>query len=139
MSDRCLIYTSREKIDVNVLDFVFNKKFGAVVSFFGVVRECNNNKNVKSITYHVFEELMYSIIAQKCSDLLHVGNDTKICIIQCSGDLNIGDINLIVGVGSKHRKKAFLYCNQMVEFIKKSVPIWKKEFYCDGTFEWINS
>ena len=139
MLNNCYILISKKKISISMLDFLSNKNIGAVVSFVGVVRQINNGKQVNGILYSIFEDLMYSLLKDKCLTLLNGDNNTRICIFQYNGNLNVGGVNLLIGVGSKHRKIAFSYCNQLVDFIKYGVPVWKKEIYSDGTYNWINS
>jgi len=139
MCKNILISVFDDKISLNFLDFLYSNDIGAIVSFAGVVRNVNNNRNVSYISYNVFDSLMYSLIKDKCISLIKDDVCTKICIAQYKGVLYTGGINLLIGVGSKHRKKALLYCNDLVEFIKKEAPVWKKEYYSDGTFNWINS
>jgi len=138
MYNNFLVSVYYNKIDINFFDFLFGENVGAIYSFIGVVRVTNNNKKVESITYNFFEDFFYSILTNECILFLKNGG-LKICIAQRYGKLNVGDINLLVGVSARHRKEAFLFCSELVEFIKHHVPVWKKEFYCDGTYKWINT
>lgn len=138
MYNKVLISVSYSKIELKTLDFLFEKNAGAVYSFIGIIRDVNNNKMVKSITYHVLEDLFKSILYKECHNFLGKGC-LKICIVQYCGSLDIGNVNLLVGVSSKHRKESFLFCGELVEFIKHKAPVWKKEFYSDGSHKWINT
>lgn len=138
MCSKVLVSVCSSKIELQTLDFLFEKEAGAVYSFVGIIRESNNNKMVKSITYYVLESLFKSLLFKECYSVLEKGG-LKVCVVQYCGNLNIGNINLLVGVSAKHRKDAFLLCSELVEFIKHKAPVWKKEFYCDGTHKWINA
>lgn len=138
MCSKVLVSVCSSKIELKTLDFLFEKEAGAVYSFVGIIRENNDNKTVESITYYVLDSLFKSLLSKECYSFLGRGC-LKICVVQCCGNLNVGDINLLVGVSSKHRKDAFLLCCELVEFIKHKAPVWKKEFYCDGTHKWINT
>ncbi len=136
--NKITICISKKKISLNSLNFLYTRDVGSVIFFIGIVREFNKGKRVSSISYSIFPKLMYSLLKKKCDFLLLATKIIKICILQYNGVLFPGDINLVVGVSTSHREKSFLYCSEIVEFIKKYAPIWKKEYYCDGSSEWIN-
>lgn len=138
MNDKFFISVSYSKIELNMLNCLFKKNVGAIYSFIGIVRDINDNKQVQSITYDVFKKLFISILVKKCHEFLEK-TCVNVCVIQYCGNLCVGDINLLIGVSSTHRMDAFLCCSELVEFIKYKVPVWKKEFYCDGTYKWINT
>ncbi len=54
------------------------------------------------------------------------------------GELEIGDAAVAVAVGGAHRQETFEACRFVIEEVKRRVPIWKKEFYQDGTVEWVD-
>ena len=62
----------------------------------------------------------------------------KIAIHHAEGELNIGEIPVIIAVSSPHRKAAFDACQYAIDALKKTVPIWKKEHFADGEV-WVNS
>lgn len=139
MHDKIFIELSDYKLDLNLINCVFGDHVGGVVSFVGLVRDINLGKRVHCINYYVFNSLAYSLLKDKCENLLLCDKILKICIFQRSGELLVGDINLIIGVSSFDRKTAFLTCNLLVEYVKHCVPIWKKEYYVDSSYTWINS
>lgn len=137
--EKIKILILNEKITTNYINFVHKNNIGAIISFTGTVREMNNFKKVKHILYETFDELAKELIYSKCLSYIKKENSLEICVVQRTGVLKVGEINLIISVGSEHRKNAFLYCEELLEFFKKEVPVWKKEFYEDGTYKWINS
>jgi len=137
--DNISIYILKEKIKLDYFKFFQSKEIGAISSFTGVVRINNKNKIVDHILYYVFDDLMCKLIRKECEILTKNDFFTKILIIQGVGKIFVSEINLIVAVGSSHKDKAFMYCNHIVNFIKQKAPIWKKEYYIDNSFEWINS
>lgn len=133
------IEISNKKISYDSFKFIMSDYVGAVVSFVGIVKKNNNKKIVHHILYDVFDELMINYMKNKCLYFINNDLNAKFCIIQYKGILNTGEINLLISVGTEHRKKAFFYCETLLEFLKKNAPVWKKEFYIDGTSIWINS
>lgn len=138
MNNNIFLDINSSKINIDSINYVFANHFGAVFSFIGVVRNINDNKNVKFIEYFIFEKLAKSLLDNKCKSLIDF-NDIKISISQRYGVLYVGEINLIVSVGSINRNISFYICNLIVEYIKHDVPVWKKEYYEDNTYKWINS
>jgi molybdopterin synthase catalytic subunit len=55
------------------------------------------------------------------------------------GALEVGDVAVAIAVGAPHRDEAFAACRHVIEDVKRRVPIWKKEFYADGTVEWVGA
>ena len=55
------------------------------------------------------------------------------------GDLEIGDIAVVVAAAADHRDEAFAACRALIEDVKSDVPVWKNQRYADGQSEWVNS
>jgi len=133
------ISISSEKLSCEILKFLYNDNIGAVVTFIGVVRNINDKKSVQHIHYHIFYNLFNTILNKECIELLKNDTNTRILIQQKDGIVKIGEINLIIGVSSFHRTKSFEYVKHLIEFIKNSIPVWKKEYYIDNTYRWLNT
>jgi molybdopterin synthase catalytic subunit len=56
-----------------------------------------------------------------------------------TGDLQIGDLAVVAAVAAEHRDAAFAACEQLVDDVKATVPIWKHQFFTGGDSEWVNS
>ena len=108
---------------------------GGVVTFEGRVRNHNEGQAVESLEYEVYGELALkegkNILDQTKEkyDILD-----SYCIHRV-GHLQIGDLAVWISVTSKHRKEAFRACEFIIDEIKKTVPIWKKENYADKSIE----
>ena len=111
---------------------------GAVVGFSGVVRDHDGGKGVTSLTYsghpsagRIIREVAEEIAAQ------HDG--VRIWVAHRVGPLAIGDQALVAAVGAAHRGEAFEACADLVDRVKERVPIWKEQFFTDGTVEWVGA
>ncbi len=116
-----------------------NPSVGATVCFEGIVRNNNDGKTVSSLIYEANETL-----ANKETNNIIKEAHQKFSIIKALachrvGTLSVLDIAVWVGVSAAHRDEAFLACRYIIDEIKKRVPIWKKEFFMDGTTHWVNS
>ena len=111
---------------------------GALVTFEGLVRDCNEGRKVSALAYEAYESLAMTegnrIVAEA---LRNTGARAAFCIHR-TGQLEIGDLAVWVGVSAVHRAEAFDCCRQIIDQIKIQLPIWKKEFYVDGTSGWVN-
>lgn len=127
------------KIDLSFVNFSSNINIGAAFFFVGIIRNFNFGKSVDKVEYHVFESLAISLLRDKCNYFFLSKNILSINIFQRKGLLFVGDINLILVVNSVDRKSSFYCCKSLVEYIKHCIPIWKKEYYLDSSYTWINS
>ena len=113
-------------------------KAGALVSFEGKVRNHNDGRAVEALEYEVYEALAVTeglrIVAEA---VRHFGLHGAAALHR-SGRLAIGDVAVWVGVSASHRGEAFRACSYIIDELKTRLPIWKHEFYSDGTAEWVN-
>jgi molybdopterin synthase catalytic subunit len=119
---------------------------GAVVSFSGVVRNHDGGKAVQRLSYSAHptaHQVMADVVAQLVAEHA-VGADSqappvKIWAAHRVGPLEIGDPALVCAVSAAHRGQAFAVCSELVDRIKAQVPIWKEQFFADGTVEWVGA
>ena len=106
---------------------------GAVVTFLGTTRDNFEGKRVLTLEYEAFEEMAVKKLEEVRKELMAEFGLEQIAISHRIGTVGIGEISLIIAVGSPHRKEAFYACHKAVDRIKEIVPIWKKEGYQDGS------
>ena len=106
---------------------------GAVVTFLGTTRDNFEGKRVLTLEYEAFEEMAVKKMEEVRKELMAEFGLEQIAISHRIGTVGIGEISLIIAVGSPHRKEAFYACHKAVDRIKEIVPIWKKEIYQDGS------
>ena len=110
---------------------------GSIVTFYGVTREFNQNKKVEKLFYESYKEMAKNEIAQIISAIKDKWSSDNVVLIHRTGYVYPGEISMILIIRSRHRKEAFESSKFFVDELKKTVPIWKKEFFSDGTV-WIN-
>jgi molybdopterin synthase catalytic subunit len=111
---------------------------GAEAHFVGVVRDRNEGKAVSGITYDVHVPLAEKAFREICEEIqVRLGREFRIAVAHRIGFLRVGEASIVIGVSSPHRDAAFTVCRYIIEETKKRVPIWKKEHYVDGDFEWL--
>lgn len=110
---------------------------GGLATFEGWVRNHHQGRDVASLEYEAFPALAEKegnrILADICAkhDIL-----TARCLHR-TGHLEIGEIAIAIAVSSAHRDAAFDACRAIIDAIKYTVPIWKKEHYTDGSSIWV--
>ena len=135
-----IIDTNMEKILIsNAENFISSSKFGASIYFIGTVRDINNDKIVKGITYDAHDEMViksFENIYKDADDKLNI-KDKAVFIEHVKGYVNLGEISIIIAVACKHRDQAYLLSRYFIEEIKKRSPIWKKEHYEKNESVWL--
>jgi len=109
---------------------------GAVVVFSGRARDHSNGKKVTHLEYEVYED-MAQMELEKIADEANSKWEINDCIIiHRYGRVNIKEESIIISVASSHRDASYQASRYIIDQIKLRVPIWKKEFYSDGS-TWI--
>ena len=116
---------------------------GAVVSFSGVVRNHDGGASVTRLSYsaHPLARKVLAGVVASLTDRVGDpdGHPVRVWVAHRVGPLEIGDPALVCAVASSHRAEAFGLCSELVERIKAEVPIWKEQFFADGTVEWVGA
>ena len=112
---------------------------GAVVLMSGMVRNQTGGRAVDYLDYQAYESMALQVF-QNISDRCHqkFPDITEVVIHHRLGKLKIGEISVLVAIGSPHRAEAFEACRYAIDTLKTDAPIWKKEFWLDGVSSWVN-
>lgn len=116
--------------------FLIPDDCGGLACFEGIVRNHNHGKAVSHISYEAYETLARKECERIIAEVTKLWPIKKLYINHRIGTLAIGDTAVIIFAASHHRKEAFLGCQYVIDELKKRVPIWKKEFYVDGSHDW---
>ena len=109
---------------------------GAVVLFFGVVRNNSQGRRVLYLEYDVYPEMAERVMEEIAREAMERWPLTDVAIQHRTGRLEIGETSLLVAVSAPHRKEALAACQHLVDRFKEVVPIWKKEIW-EGGEVWI--
>ncbi len=132
-----MISITKDTIDqTKIFDQIKDDSCGAIVSFIGFVRDHNSKGKVEGIFYETYDEMLEEILKKIEREVFKNWNIKKFIAVHRTGYLQVGEISVVVGVSSEHRKEAFEACSYGIENIKKRCPIWKKEKTQFGN-EWI--
>jgi molybdopterin synthase catalytic subunit len=126
-----VIRLTREPIDLAALQ-ASTPADGALCLFVGIVRGENGGRGVLHLEYEAYEELAMASMEQIAAEARARWPVTDIRIQHRLGPIEVGQASVVVAVTSPHRGEAFEACRYVIDTLKKTVPIWKKEFYADG-------
>ena len=122
----------------SLLQRVKSPNAGATVLFVGTTRRYTNNRETKSLDYECYEQMARRQLQQLETTARSNWELCDCCIVHRLGNVPIGEASVAVAVSSAHRKCAFEAGEWLIDELKKSVPIWKKERWADGTSEWVH-
>ena len=111
---------------------------GACVVFEGWVRNHHAGKPVSRLEYEAFDELARFEGEAITSEAEQEHPGCTVLCVHRTGSLGIGELAVWIGVVSPHRHAAFLACRQVIEEIKRRLPVWKKEHHSGNLAEWVN-
>lgn len=119
-------------------DFVRSDEAGGIDIFIGTVRNHSENKNVTHLEFEAYEPMAIKEIQKIIDSAFESWPIIKVSVHHRVGRLEIGEIPVIIAVSSKHRAAAFEACRFIIDNLKKTVPIWKKEYF-EGGEVWVNA
>jgi molybdopterin synthase catalytic subunit/molybdopterin converting factor small subunit len=105
---------------------------GAVVVFEGVVRNNTKGRATTYLEYECYEEMAITQMARIGREVAQQFAIGTVGAIHRLGHLNVGEASVAVVATAPHRKPAFEAALEMINRLKREVPIWKKEFFADG-------
>ena len=105
---------------------------GAVVVFDGIVRNHSRGRKTLHLEYEGYEPMALRKMEEIVSSARSRWSVNRIGIVHRLGRLEIGEASVVIVVTSAHRKAAFEAGQYVIDTLKKTVPIWKKEFFADG-------
>lgn len=126
-------YIVREKIvAADLLKSIKQGEDGAAVVFDGVVRNNTRGRRTLFLDYEAYEEMALRQMESLAESAISQFAIRDALIVHRLGRLNIGESSVLIVVASAHRGAAFEACRWIIDILKKTVPIWKKEFFEDG-------
>lgn len=110
---------------------------GAVVTFSGDVRQFDHGREVRALAYegHPSADRILTEVADEIAARFDV---LALAVLHRVGDLAIGETALAAAVAAEHRGEAFRACLALVDLTKERLPVWKHQWFTDGSDEWVN-
>src|ERR1700737_588894 len=128
-----LILLVHEPIDLSALiRHVRTDNDGAVVTFDGCVRNQSHGRATLYLDYEAYESMALAKIRKIAAEIHSKFSIDRVAIAHRLGRLEIGETSVFIAVSAPHRAAAFDACRFAIDTLKRTVPIWKKEYFEDG-------
>jgi molybdopterin synthase catalytic subunit len=115
-----------------ILAAIKHPEDGAVAIFDGIVRNNSRGRRTLYLDYSAYEPMALRQMEQLARQALANYAIRDVRLVHCLGQLQIGESSVYIAVASAHRAAAFDACRWLIDTLKKTVPIWKKEYFEDG-------
>ena len=119
-----------------VADRVADPGRGAVVLFLGRVRNRSRGREVVELAYTAYREMAGATLDRIASEIEAATPGVAVAVAHRLGRLLPGDVSVVIATSSPHREAAYATNREVLERLKREVPIWKKERYADGQEVW---
>jgi molybdopterin synthase catalytic subunit len=113
-------------------NWVMSPKSGGIDVFIGTVRNATKGKAVLRLEFEAYEAMAVKEMEKIAQQALEKWPVQKLLIHHRTGILTIGEVPVIIAVSAAHRAAAFEACRYVIDTLKQTVPIWKKEIFEDG-------
>jgi MoaE-MoaD fusion protein len=124
---------TRESIDAEMLISAAKRgEDGGIVVFDGIVRNNSHGRRTLHLDYEAYEEMAARQLGELAREARGKFGVRQVTIVHRLGRLVVGETSVLIVVASAHRAQAFEACRWLIDTLKKTVPIWKKEVFIDG-------
>jgi len=114
------------------INWVMSPECGGINVFVGTVRNVTKQKKVIRLEFEAYESMAISEMNKIAADVFTKWPVQKILIHHRTGVLQVGEVPVVIAVAAGHRDTAFTACRYIIDTLKQTVPIWKKEVFEDG-------
>lgn len=115
-----------------LLDQLKHGKDGAVVTFDGIVRDNTRGRRTLYLDYESYESMALTEMRRLAQEAISRFSVRDVVLVHRLGRLEVGETSVFMAVASAHRAQAFDACRWLIDTLKKTIPIWKKEYFEDG-------
>ena len=134
-----MVTITQERIDVaQVLQSVQSPLAGAAVLFLGTTRELTGDRRTESLDYGCYGEMAEKQMAELETEARRRWPLVGCAIVHRVGRVTVGEASVAIAVSSSHREAAFAAGQWLIDALKQTVPIWKKENCAGGGSQWVH-
>lgn len=138
MRDDLLVRISTDPLEpAEAIGFVAGSAAGATCVFLGTVRDHSDAGEVDGLSYEAWDEVVEARLEELGEELFRGWPLLRVALLHRTGDLDVGDVSVVVACSSAHRAEAFEACRRGIERLKEDAPIWKKEHLVAGESHWV--
>lgn len=146
--DRTATHSSAQKTYVEIADSAIDieglrtkvsaPNCGATVLFLGTTRRMTGTHETQTLYYECYREMALQEMARLAADAIQQWPLAQVGLSHRVGEVPIGEASVAIAVSSPHRAAAFEAASWLIDTLKQSVPIWKKDIAPDGTERWVD-
>jgi MoaE-MoaD fusion protein len=131
---RCAVVDRPLRLE-EVVEAVSSTGLGGLVTFTGLVRDASHGRRVERLEYEAYVGMAERSLAHIAEEVgIHHG--CSVAVVHRIGVLTPGDAAVVIACAAPHRAPAFRACEEVLERLKREVPIWKREIFTDGE-QWV--
>jgi molybdopterin synthase catalytic subunit/molybdopterin converting factor small subunit len=128
-----IVYITRDPIQTeSIVASLKQPEDGAVTVFDGIVRNHTRGRKTLYLDYEAYEEMALSQMRELAAKAVSDFKVRQVALVHRLGKLEVGETSVLIAVASAHRGATFDACRWLIDTLKKTVPIWKKEHFEDG-------
>ncbi|KAL6768887.1 hypothetical protein ACKKBF_B16625 [Auxenochlorella protothecoides x Auxenochlorella symbiontica] len=125
---------SGEALDLaQCMQFVEDPGAGAISTFSGVTRNSFKGKAVVKLEYECYTDMALKKLKDVCEECCQKHAIIRLAVAHRVGEVWVGQPSVLIAASSAHRLEAIQACHWVIDALKATVPIWKKEFFEDGS------
>ncbi len=121
-----------------MMSFLTLPEVGGIDVFIGTTRQWTEGKETHRLEYEAYTPMAKLEIERLIQSAVERWEIERVYVSHRLGLVPVAEASVIIGVAAAHRDAAFIACRFLIDSLKKTVPIWKKEYYADGTSEWVD-
>lgn len=131
MTTNIQIFSSPLNIQ-SAIDWIMSPESGGIDVFIGTVRNATKGKKVIKLEFEAYEPMAIAEMEKIAKQTFDKWPVQKVLIHHRTGALEVGEVPVVIAVSAAHRAAAFDACRYIIDTLKQTVPIWKKEIFEDG-------
>lgn len=131
MNSNIQIFSSPLNIQSSI-DWIMSPESGGIDVFIGTVRNATKGKKVIRLEFEAYEPMAIAEMEKIARQAYEKWPVQKVLIHHRTGVLDVGEVPVVIAVSAAHRAAAFDACRYIIDTLKQTVPIWKKEIFEDG-------
>jgi molybdopterin synthase catalytic subunit len=134
-----MIELTREPIDTaRLISLSSSSASGAIVLFLGVTRRWTDGRETVALDYEAYDKMAEQELAKLEDEVRHRWPVLECLIVHRLGRVDSGEASVAIAVSAAHRRDAFEAGQWLIDTLKQTVPIWKREQWADGSTEWVH-
>ncbi len=132
-----MVRIQTEPIEVDaVVRAVSASSTGAIDVFIGTTRDNAEGRAVRALDYEAHETMAIKELSRIVASVAERWKGSRAAVVHRIGRVPVGEASVVIAVSAPHRAEAFEACRYVIDTLKQTVPIWKKEEFHDGTAGW---